>query len=331
MTSKTIDAATTLEAAASPLLNIGTPVDLEALKKFCDQAGSGFTVITNDAKAIGIPDAIPVFIDRATGKAISVKALFDEWRTVPLRKRGTAIVNTLESFVALTTRHATPNSVIFADTNWREPSLSAIIDYHSSEAGGSADNCSHRIHYPFPLTEEWKAWISIDGKGLNQAQFAEFIEDHRADLTSPHEDEISYWQEMLGGKVAYPNELQMLSRGLKINAETKASSAVTLATGEGELTWEETHTARDAKGGKMIVPSLFMIAVAPFYQGEKARLPARLRYRMPQGGGSVTWSVHLYRPDIWVTEHVTRDLERTASETGLPAFQGKPEIGHPLD
>ncbi|NTG20038.1 DUF2303 family protein, partial [Agrobacterium rhizogenes] len=172
---------------------------------------------------------------------------------------------------------------------------------------------------------EWQAWVSINGKPLNQGQFAEFIEDHRADLAAPHEDEITYWQEMLGGKVAYPNELQMLSRGLKIHAETKASSAVTLATGEGELTWEETHTARDTKGGKIIVPSLFMISVAPFYQGEKARLPARLRYRMPQGGGAVAWSVHLYRPDIYVTEQVTHDLARVAADTDLPAYQGKPE------
>ena len=327
MTNKTNDTVATLEAAAAPLLNVGAPVDLETLKALCDKAGSDFAVIANDANAIGVPDTIPVFINRTTGKPESVKALFDEWRIVPQRRKGMASVNTLESFVALTERHATANSVIFADTNWRAPSLTAIIDYHSKEAGGPADNCSHRIHYPFPLTEEWQAWVAIDGKPLNQGQFAEFIEDHRADLAAPHEDEIAYWQDMLGGKVAYPNELQMLSRGLKINAETKASSAVTLATGEGELTWEETHTARDTKGGKIIVPSLFMVSVAPFYQGEKARMPARLRYRMPQGGGSVSWSVHLYRPDIYVTEQVTRDLDRTASETGLPAFQGKSELG----
>lgn len=325
MTNKTNDTIATLEAAASPLLNVGAPVDLETLKELCDAAGSDFTLIANDAKAVGIPDTIPVFIDRKSGKPESVKSLFDEWRIAPVRKKGTAVVKTLESFTGLTKRHATGDSVIFADTNWREPSLMSIIDYHAIQPGGSADNCSHRILYPFPLTEEWQAWVSINGKPLNQGQFAEFIEDHRADLAAPHEDEITYWQEMLGGKVAYPNELQMLSRGLKIHAETKASSAVTLATGEGELTWEETHTARDTKGGKIIVPSLFMISVAPFYQGEKARLPARLRYRMPQGGGAVAWSVHLYRPDIYVTEQVTHDLARVAADTDLPAYQGKPE------
>ncbi|NTG25514.1 DUF2303 family protein, partial [Agrobacterium rhizogenes] len=185
MTNKTNDTIATLEAAASPLLNVGAPVDLETLKELCDAAGSDFTLIANDAKAVGIPDTIPVFIDRKSGKPESVKSLFDEWRITPVRKKGTAVVKTLESFTGLTKRHATGDSVIFADTNWREPSLMSIIDYHAIEPGGSADNCSHRILYPFPLTEEWQAWVSINGKPLNQGQFAEFIEDHRADLAAP--------------------------------------------------------------------------------------------------------------------------------------------------
>ncbi|MNL71267.1 hypothetical protein D3C87_1963960 [compost metagenome] len=34
---------------------------------------------------------------------------------------------------------------------------------------------------------------------MNQATFAEFIEDHIGELAAPHEDEISFWQEKLGG------------------------------------------------------------------------------------------------------------------------------------
>nr|WP_250811622.1 DUF2303 family protein [Neorhizobium tomejilense] len=314
-----------LESAAQPLLNLAASPDLQDLKLLCDKAGSEITLVTNLAEALGLPASIPVFIDRQSGRPISVKSLLDEWRTSPERKAGSATVNVLESFIGLTKRHATKDSVIFADTNWKSPSLTAIIDYHRNESGGPADNCKHRIKYPFPLTEEWSAWVANNSKMLNQTQFAEFIEDHRADLASPHDDEVTYWQELLGGKMAYPNELQMLSRGLKIHAETKASSAVTLATGEGEIAWEETHTARDAKGGKIVVPSLFMISVAPFYQGEKARVPVRLRYRLPQGGGAVGWFYQLYRPDIYITEQVIRDLDRASSETDLPAFQGSPE------
>ena len=315
-----------LDAFSSPLLNVGAPVDLEFLKTLCDESGSDVTVIINAAERIGVPDEIPVLIDKKSGAVKSVKQLFDEWRTTPERKTGTATVKTLESFTALVNRHKTDHSVIFANTDWRNPALTAVVDYHEAKNGGAADNGRHRIHYPFPLTEEWQAWISIHGNPMSQADFAEFIEDHRGDLAAPHEEEVKHWEQMLGGKLAYPNELQMLSRGLKITAEVKASSAVTLQTGEGEISWEEVHQARDTKGTKIVVPSLFMLSVAPFYRGEKARVPVRLRYRMPAGGGAVKWTVMLYRPDQWITEQVIRDMERASDDTELPAYQGTPEM-----
>ncbi|PWE57638.1 hypothetical protein DEM27_00020 [Metarhizobium album] len=318
-------AAEPLEALASPLLNVGAPVDLEFLKTLADDAGTDLVTYDNVANRNGLPVRIPVLIDRKTGAAKSVKSLFEEWRTSPERKSGTATVNTLESFTALTNRHKTEHSAIFANTDWRSPSLTAVIDYHEKASAGYADNGRHRIHYPFPLTEEWEAWIGITGKPLDQAQFAEFIEDHRAELAAPHEEEVTHWEELLGGKLAAPNEMQMLSRGLKVNSEVKVSSAVTLSTGEGELTWEETHQTRNNAGAKIIVPSLFMIALPPFYQGEKTRLPVRLRYRVTPGGGAVKWIIIPYRPDIYVTEEVIRVMERAADETELPAFQGSPE------
>jgi hypothetical protein len=58
--------------------------------------------------------------------------------------------------------------------------------------------------------------------------------------------------------------------------------------------------------------------------GEAIRLPVRLRYRVREG--QVTWIFQLYRPDVYVTEQVMRDMERAARETELPAYQGAPEM-----
>lgn len=313
------------EPAAMAAISAG-PLDIEAIKSLADKAGSEVVTIENVAGEDTLPKTIPVLLNRVDGVARGVKALFEEWRGAPERKKGTAKVNTLQSFTALTNRHKTEDSVIFADTNWRAPSLTAIIDYHEIANGGVAAFGQHRIHYPFPLTDEWKAWIAVHGQAMDQGTFAEFIEDHRAELAAPHEEEITHWEETLGGKLAYPNELQMLSRGLKINAEVKASSAVTLSSGEGEISWEETHQARNKAGQTIVVPSLFMISLPPFQQGEKARVPVRLRYRMPPGGGVVKWIIMLYRPDIYITEEVIRNLDRAADDTDLPAFQGTPEM-----
>ena len=293
--------------------------------------------------ALGLPDAIPVLIDPRSGSAKGLKSLFDEWRSAPERKSGTAKVTTLESFIALTDRHKQGSSAIFANTDWREPRLTAVIDYHQPNTSfniklddlaegepdsipamevGCADFGRHRVEYKFPLSEEWKAWVAQDKQPMNQAAFAEFIEDHISELASPHEDEVSYWEEKLGGKVAYPNELKLLSIGLKVHAATKVASNVTLQSGEGEITWAEEH--RDMKGDKLVVPSLFIIQLPPFFMGESIRLPVRLRYRVREG--SVTWVFQMYRPDVYVTEQVMRDMERAARETALPAYQGAPEM-----
>lgn len=270
----------------------------------------------------GIPAGIPVIIDAKFGQMHGTKHLFDEWRAHPERKSGTAKVSTLQSFTDLVNRHKTDNSVIFANIDWRKPSLTAVIDYHAKENGSLADNGKHRVLYEFPLSEEWQAWVSLNGKAMTQQDFAFFIEDRIPELAAPHEEEITYWEATLGGRVAYPNQIVELSRGLKVNAETKLRSNTVLATGEGELTWEEEH--RDHKGDRLIVPSLFILQLPPFFRGEKARVPARLRYRVKDG--AVTWFYQLYRPDLYITEQVERDFERALDETDLPGFQGAPEM-----
>jgi uncharacterized protein YfdQ (DUF2303 family) len=308
---------------------------VNAVAELAKSAGTSIITVSAPSGAKGVPSAVPALIDPKDGQFVGLKPLFDAWREAPERKAGIARVTTLASFIDLTKRHQTEQSVIFANTDWRAPSLTTVVDYHHmntdvadadgeiiGKAVGKADNGRHRVEYKFPLSEEWQAWVKADRQPMNQQTFAEFIEDHIAELAAPHEEEISYWQEKLGGKVAYPHELKMLSIGLKVHAETRVSNAVTLQSGEGELTWEETH--RDMKGDKLVVPSLFIIQLPPFFMGEAIRLPVRLRYRVREG--SVTWIFQMYRPDVYVTEQVNSDVERAARETDLPAYLGTPEM-----
>lgn len=307
---------------------------VNAVADLAHKAGLTVTSVSAPSSAKGVPTSIPVLLDPKKGEANGLKQLFDAWRDTPERKSGTARVTTLDSFIALTKRHAVEHSAIFAVTDWKAPSLLSVIDYHHKNTDiedegvitgttiGMPNNGKHRIHYQFPLSEEWQAWVKMDKQALNQQAFAEFIEDHIGELAAPHEDEVTFWQDKLGGKVAYPHELKLLSIGLKVHAETRVSNNVTLQSGEGELTWEETH--RDHKGDKLVVPSLFILQLPPFFMGEPVRLPVRLRYRVREG--SVTWIFQMYRPDVYVTEQVMRDMERAARETDLPAYQGTPEM-----
>jgi uncharacterized protein YfdQ (DUF2303 family) len=286
------------------------------------KAGAATVLRIDNLNLPGVPLEVPVLLDPKSGTVKSVKSLIDEYRETPDRKRGTAVVNTLDSFIDLVDRHKTEHSVIFADIDWRKPSLTAIIDYHDKASDGPADNGKHRVHYPFPLSEEWQTWVKFNSEPMTQSEFAEFIEDRIAELAAPHEEEAAHWQEKLGGRVAFPNEIVTLSRGLKINAETRVINQVTLASGEAQITFEEEH--KDQNGQKLNVPNLFIIKLPPFFRGEAVRVPVRLRYRLK--AGSLVWFYQLYRPYQYITEEVELSLTRAAAATEVPSFQGKPEM-----
>lgn len=295
---------------------------VNAIAALAKSADTTLLSVTPPTGYTGVPVSVPVLLDRTEGRAASLKSLVDEWREKPARKTGTARTTTLESFIDLSKRHRTEASVLFADTDWKNPSLTTVVDYHPAE--GEADNGKHRVHYQFPLSEEWQAWVGLNGKAMDQATFAEFIEDRIGEIAAPHEDEETYWPQKLGGKVAYPNEMITLSRGLKVFAETRVVNAVTIQSGEGQVSFEEEH--RDEKGNKLIVPSIFIIQLPPFFRGEPIRVPVRLRYRVKPGEGKVIWLYQLYRPDTFITEEVMRAMEKASDDINVPAYQGTPEM-----
>ncbi|WP_180901961.1 DUF2303 family protein [Martelella soudanensis] len=300
----------------------GGAVDISQLKALADKAGTEVVQVELYEEGWGLPASIPVLLDRTSGTTRDLRPLFEAWRFVPERRSGTARALTLDSFIELTNRHKLPPSAIFADSDWRAPSLTAVIDYHeASAAGGAADNCKHRIHYDFPLSEEWKAWIAQDGQPMGQGDFAQWIEDHITELAAPDAADSEEILKTFGFKAAFPNELQMLSRGLQVHAETLVKSNVTLQSGEGEITFAEEH--RDASGNKLAVPGMFLLSISPFFMGERARIPVRLRYRVR--GGAITWSFHIYRPDVHITEQLRRDMEAAATACELPVYEGAPE------
>jgi uncharacterized protein YfdQ (DUF2303 family) len=295
---------------------------IDAIKSLADKAGSHVVSVSLKEEIPGLPQEVPAFLDRESGSLASVANLFEAYRFAPSEKRGTAKVTTIESFIALTQRHQTADSAIFANTDWTKPSLTSVIDYHINETGGHADNGKHRIHYEFPLSDSWKAWIAIDGKSLPQVEFAEFIEDHIADLSAPDTMEEEDFRHKFSFKVAFPTQLVELSRGLQINSASRVKNAQSLQSGEAQIIFEEEH--RDANGNKLDVPGMFILAIPPFFQGAPTRIPVRLRYRL--SGGNLIWICKLYRPDVYITEQVVRDMEKAGSETGLPTFQGAPEM-----
>ena len=251
---------------------------------------------------------------------IDLKQHVDKWRTAPERRKGTASALTLLSFNELVNRHKDDSSAVFADIISHEPKLTAVIDYH--ELDGVARFSQHRIVYKFPLSDEWKIWVGVDGKGLPQQAFAEFLEDRISDISLATDAEKAFYEGKLLVKFGTPSAINILSRGLTININSVVANAVTLQSGEGQIVFEEKHT--DAKGKPLDIPGLFMIDVPLFFGGASIRVPVRLRYR--KQGGMLMWSFALYNPKLFVKNALEGDLGVVREATGLPVFEGSPEV-----
>ncbi|MGQ4273441.1 DUF2303 family protein [Terrihabitans sp. B22-R8] len=267
----------------------------------------------------GLPTMVPALFDRKTGSAKSLLPLIEEARQEPERRKGTATTTTLASFIDLINRHKDEGSAVFGQTAWPNPRLTAVIDYHTLDHTPRWGR--HRISYAFPVTDELKAWVDGNGKAMEQAEFAAFLEEHAAELASPFDAEKIDLERLFKANFATPNELIDLSRSLEVFVGARVKRQERLQTGERTIEFAEEHT--NGNGEKVTIPGIFMLSVPAFVDGAAVRIPARLRYRI--AGGSVVWFYQLYRWEFWLREQVVSDLDRVADETELPTFEGSPE------
>lgn len=258
----------------------------------------------------------------------SVKKLLEEYRTAPERRRGTAMLTSLDSFIAHVVRFADADSVVFANRDPAKPSLTAVLDYHRAGAEAAPRFGGHRAHYAFPLAEPWTAWAAIDGEVLSHTDFAEFLEDRIGDVLVPPEGaggpedrHVLALRNSPGGTFAGPSRLLELSRTLKVNEESRVTSAQNLSSGEVQLQFETAH--RDEAGAPLRVPNRFLLGIPVFDGGAAYRFAARLRYRL--AGGNVSWIVQRHRPDLVFEDALMEACNKAAEATKLPLLFGQPE------
>lgn len=272
-------------------------------------------------------------------EAHSIKKHLDEYLTEPERKKGTAKLETLDSFIEHVKRFQREESAVFA-TNIGQPALVAVYNYHAEEpseedvaasvsaalnpalATSKAGFGDHRAVYDFPLSVEWQAWLRNNGVSMTQIQFAEFIEERVGDVM--HFDDAGDVPKALvdlGFQIATPSQLLGLSRGLKLRIDSEATQKSNLSTGEIEVSFTEKHN--DAAGAPLKIPGGFIIAVRPFVDGIAYRIAVRLRYRV--SSGKIAWSYQLHRADAALRDAVNECCEVVIARTTIPLFHGTPE------
>lgn len=253
----------------------------------------------------------------------SVKKLRDEYLTKPERLRGCANLETLASFIAHVNRFKDAGSALFARVG-DKPSLAAVYDYNE---GPSAPRFSeHRALYNFPLSREWAAWMAADGKPMEQAAFAAWIEDHAADVVVPSVPQAASAVESLRAVEIVPGtptQILTLSRGVDVRVESTVVNRVSLPTGGQRLLFDE--SIKGAAGEALDVPGGFVVAIPLFDGGGHYALPVRLRLRVEKG--RVLWTLAVLRAADVLRDAVTAAAEEARAATGAPLFYGAPESG----
>jgi uncharacterized protein YfdQ (DUF2303 family) len=253
----------------------------------------------------------------------SLKPFLDEYLTAPEYRKGTAHAFDLDSFIRMIMRHKDDSSVVFCKPDRKTPSMTAVLNYNELGADGKPRFGDHRVHYQFPLSDEWRAWAEHDDQWMTLEDFAEFIEDRVLDVIDPIEigDAVKATLAKIDCAPAGPAQVMSLSRGMKIKVDRNVAQVVNLKSGESQVNFEETHRGQD--GGNLIVPGACVIGIPVFLNGTRFQLVARLRYRTD--GGSIEWKYVVHRSDLVFDYAVNEAAATVAKETQCALFMGQQE------
>lgn len=235
----------------------------------------------------------------------------------PHARRGTAVLTALASFIAWVLRFKKPETVVFAQPD----KLTAVVDYHGPQEGGAPGHMRHRAVYAFPFSREWRFWSTVGQKGRTQSELAEIIEERIADLASPSGDEPEV--ALLGADIAGPSTMLQLARGIEVRAKYAVKEAVTLASGEARVSFDEEHSTHGKDGTAITVPAAFLVSIPVYEHGDRWRIVVRLRYRVVDR--NVLWFLSLSNAEAALKTAFDEVVQDVSTETEVPVLHGSPE------
>lgn len=210
----------------------------------------------------------------------------------PRRAKGTAILNTAESFIDYVKRYQDSGTVVWCNFDPQTFTLAfqAVFDDHQKSLAGWR---GHRAKFTPATSAEWRAWKAMDLKPMKQLEFAEFIERNSKDI-APAE--------------GFPTDLAMLKMAteLELNGEKRIKSIVRIQGGGTRLDYVNDDDANTIEA--MQAFNRFQIGIPVFWSGLGYLLVASLRYR--QNEKSVNFTYELNRADV-VHERAAKDVITT--------------------
>ena len=297
----------------------------------------------------GDADEAPLLVIPDGMQVIDTKPYLDALRLVPERVKGTSVHQTMESLVAHTLRSKDLDSAAWLSTNATQARLTVIYDYDRAQYPDAQEGETrarwreHGAIYDFPVSDAWKFWQSISGKGMGQSELAALLESRITELKGPDaagprvfeiaralaagdDDENPVEVEARArGLIATPAQLLRFSRTIAMHVETRAEESRD-DQGNVSIVFRSEATAEDTRGterGRAKLPQLLVIEVPVLQHGATYRLPVRLTTKVV--GPRVQWTLTVYRADLAFEDAVNDAAGTFATQTGVPVYRGASE------
>lgn len=231
----------------------------------------------------------------------------DEYREFPQHKRAAVTVTDVASFAHYYGKHADDWSEVFADAD--QTSITAVLDAHMDESMGARWQ-QHRLVLQLAATPEWADWAGCDRKQMAQSVFAEFIEDHLADIASDDKAPCT------------AADLLEMAQQFQAHSKIEFKQGHRLSSGQAQFEYVETIEAKAGERGTITIPTAFELGIRIFDDLDPYRVKARFRYRV--NDGKLTLGYHLDAPERKVRDAVGLVVAKAAAATKATIMLGRP-------
>lgn len=224
----------------------------------------------------------------------------------PPRRKGTVTAYDADSFARLVNDLGPRDghSRIYADPD--DLRFVAVLNDHEGDGlrPGWGD---HRVHLAIQRTPSWKAWRDHAGLGA-QEEFAEHLEDHRADIADPP-----------------AADMLELAQTFQATIGAKFSGGARLHNGERHASYVEEVQGSAGRSGQVPIPETMTLRLVPFEGADPVEVEARIRFRIRDGRLAIGYVLH--RADE--IERAAFDQVRASIESnteGVLAILGRPPV-----
>lgn len=243
----------------------------------------------------------------ANGDVKTLDLTGDQYRDQPKRKTGTIQVRDVPTLAEVWMKHGVADiSEIYADRDGL--AVTAVFDAHGREETGWG---KYRAVLALKFSEAYKAWTGLDGRLMPQEQFAEFLEDNRADIREPS-----------------AAELLEVAQTLQGTSKVDWQAGHRLVDGQRRIAFLETTEAKAGAKGELAIPTEIVIGV-PVFDGATVAHAFTARFRHRIEGGNLRLMYKLDRPADVVTAAFDGVVAEVASACGATVLRGTPAHGTP--